>query len=45
MPMAEASLKITPHESEPQIIAGDAWGTVTLPIIEEYPPTAIFFVI
>jgi hypothetical protein len=27
-----------------QIIAGDAWGAVTLPIIEEYPPTAIFFV-
>mmetsp|Transcript_128730 Transcript_128730/g.372516 ORF Transcript_128730/g.372516 Transcript_128730/m.372516 type:complete len:579 (-) Transcript_128730:104-1840(-) len=26
-----------------QIIAGDSWGTVSMPIIEEEPATAIFF--
>lgn len=27
-----------------QIITGDSWGTVTIPIIEHYPPTVVFFV-
>lgn len=28
-----------------QIIAGDAWGMVTLPIIEQYPASGIFFIL
>lgn len=27
-----------------QIVAGDSWGTVSIPIIEESPVTAVFFV-
>merc|ERR1712232_1172097 len=27
-----------------QIVAGDSWGVVTLPIIEAHPWTAVFFV-
>jgi hypothetical protein len=26
-----------------QIVAGDSWGRETVPIIEHYPPTALFF--
>jgi len=28
-----------------QIITGDSWGTVSIPVIEEEPATAIFFVV
>eukprot|EP00931_Biecheleriopsis_adriatica_P020646 TRINITY_DN13730_c0_g2_i5.p1 TRINITY_DN13730_c0_g2~~TRINITY_DN13730_c0_g2_i5.p1 ORF type:complete len:635 (-),score=113.87 TRINITY_DN13730_c0_g2_i5:25-1929(-) len=28
-----------------QIVAGDSWGQVTIPVIEKYPQTAPFFVI
>merc|ERR1719183_2943493 len=28
-----------------QLIAGDSWGTVTIPVIEQNPTTAIFFVV
>lgn len=28
-----------------QIIAGDSWGSVTVPIIDEYPATGIFFML
>lgn len=27
-----------------QIVAGDSWGLVTVPLIEHYPPTIIYFV-
>lgn len=27
-----------------QIVTGDSWGVVTIPLIEEYPGTALFFI-
>lgn len=43
-PRAFASVAAASLTFTQQIIAGDSWGAVTIPIIEHTPATAIFFV-